>query len=423
MLYVDDSYYESQYFELRYQQFDQHPVLSQCSNKRIAVCLQDVALWISLCLYIKSKGGSVFPMPVDTPINAARRRAQRSESHYLIFGNDESDLESIEVISEHGNDLEAVLVQTSSGTTGEPKFIERTWQSIDIEVEQYVKDFSDANGMTPVVACPVTHSYGLICGVLVAMQRGVDPVVIKNVNPKYIIRKLQDLENPILYSSPTLISTITMLVSKEHPIHAVMTSGTLMQKGWFDNVKSKVSTLYQQYGCSEAGCISIGQNIQSVSEIGRPLNHLRVSAGKGRDDASEIIVHKPGGEMIPTQDLGYFDAQGNLHFISRMDDMINVSGFNVYPAEVEEVVLELPGILDAVVFKRSHQFGNDQVCLQYVIDPTLVSEKALSEQSIREWCRGQLASHQIPMNIQQVESIPKLPNGKISRKKLAEATA
>ncbi|MCG8609512.1 MAG: AMP-binding protein [Pseudomonadales bacterium] len=422
MLYVDDNYYDSEYFELRYQQFDQHPILSQCKSKRFAVCLEDVALWIALSLYLKAKGGSVFPMPVDTPVDAARRRAQRSQCHYLLFGEGESDLDQIETITERGGDSEPVLVQTSSGTTGEPKFIERAWQSIDVEIAHYVEDFSEANAMTPVVACPVTHSYGLICGVLVALQRGVEPVVIKNSNPKYIIRKLTEVDAPILYSSPTLISTITMLVPAETPIHAVMTSGTLMQKAWFDTVKQKVTRLYQQYGCSEAGCIALGQDIQSVSDIGKPLSHLSVTAGQSCAEPAEIVVTKDDGQVIRTQDLGYFDQHGSLHFVARMDDMINVSGFNVYPAEVEEVVLELPQILDAVVFKRRHQFGNDQVCLNYVLDPTRADQN-ISEQDIREWCRRHLASHQIPMHIQRVDAVPKLPNGKISRKKLTDAMA
>lgn len=418
MLYVNDNYYTQNYFERCYRKFEQHPILGNCQGKRFTACLADPALWLALCLYTKSRGASVFPLPADTPWEAARRRAQKSRSHFLLFGgNIDEVLANIEVVTEREDDAEAVLVQMSSGTAGEPKFIERTWSSIDTEIENYVLHFEEAENMTPVVACPISHSYGLICGVLVALKRNIAPILVQNLNPKYIIRKLQEAKSPILYSSPALITTITMLIREDDPVHAIMTSGTLMQAAWFERVaKKKAVYLYQQYGCSETGCITLGGGVASVNDVGIPLPHLKVEAGT-RETPSEIIVTMPDGNRVATHDLGYVDGAGRLHFLSRIDDMINVAGLNVYPTEVEEVVLDLPSVRDAVVFKRNHGFSNDQVCLQYVSDTELQPEV------IREWCRHQLASYQVPINIAQVKQIDRLPNGKVSRKKLAGASA
>lgn len=418
MLYVDDSYFDQEYFDRCFALFEQHSIIGQCKGKRITVCLDDPAFWVALCLFLKNQGASVFPLPADTPIEAARRRARRSASHYLLFGKKgEAALASIEIMDGCGEESKAVLVQMSSGTTGEPKIIERSWISIDTEIKSYIQHFSSANEMTPIVACPVNHSYGLICGVLVALKRGVRPLIIRNLNPKYIIRKLREATKPILYSSPTLIATITMRVSEEKPIYAVMTSGTIMQKTWFENISKKVVHLYQQYGCSEAGCIALGEDISEANDLGKPLPHVDLIAGNSVKEPAEIVVSvnaENSRSTVHTRDLGYLDENGNLHFVSRLDDMINVAGFNVYPGEVEEVVLEIPQVTDAVVFKRRHSFGGDQVCLNYV------SAIALPEQQIREWCARRLASHQVPMNITHVDAIPKLPNGKVSRKALAE---
>lgn len=416
MFYVNDDVYDSAYIHSCFARFDQHPILSQCQNTRFTVCLQDAALWLALCLYLKQKGGSVFPLPVETPISAARRRASASKSHYLLFGKDLQDvLAGIETIDAEGKDDTAVLVQMSSGTTGEPKVIARSWKSIDAEINAYIDHFPEANTMTPVVAAPVSHSYGLICGVLVAFKRDVVPVVITNPNPKYILRKLQACYQPILYSSPTLITTVAMMLKSSDPIYAIMTSGTLMQRAWFEKVKSKTRYLYQQYGCSEAGCIALGKDIQSHDDIGTPLPHHQTTAGTQPQEPAEIVITNASDGEIRTKDLAYFDGDGRLRFVSRIDDMINVSGFNVYPAEVEEVILTLSEIKDVVVFKRTHNLGNDQVCLNFVADTPMTADK------IRQWCRQQLALHQVPMHIKQVEKIDKLPNGKINRKKLAEA--
>lgn len=415
MLYVDDTLFGADYFDSCFARFAKDPVLESCRGKCFTVRVSDPAFWIALCLYIKSEGGSVFPLSSDTPLTAARRRAELSNSQYLLFGEGADDvLETVEAIAAEHQALAAPsLIQMSSGTTGQPKCIARSWASIDTEIASYVKHFAVADAMTPVVACPVNHSYGLICGVLVALRRGLAPIVIKNLNPKYVLRKLREVNAPLLYSSPSLLAAITMLSKPEEPIHAVMTSGTLLPNKWFENMRSKVRHVHQQYGCSEAGCIALGQDITAANELGELLPHVEVSTGKSASDPKEIIARLPGGMVIETRDLGYM-TEGRLHFVSRLDDMINVAGLNVYPSEVEEVVLQIPGVRDAVVFKRGHSFGNDQVCLYFV------SETQLPHQAVREWCAQRLSAHQVPMSITQVPDIPKLPNGKVSRKALAQ---
>ena len=77
--------------------------------------------------------------------------------------------------------------------------------------------------------------------------------------------------------------------------------------------------------------------------------------------------------------------------------------------------MEMSGVSDAVVFKKSHAFGNDQVCLQFVADIEVPTE------DIRSWCARYLNKYQVPIQITQVEKIDRLPNGKVSRKALALA--
>ena len=417
MIHVDDQAFEQGYFESRFAEFAAHPVLSRCSGHRLAVCLKDTALWIALCLFIKENGGTVFPLPVDTPLEGARRRAERSGCEALIVSNNDALLEVVEIEPTAAcPDTPPGLIQTSSGTTGEPKFIERSWASIDTEIESYVRHVPEANEWSPIVACPVTHSYGLICGVLVALHRGVQPIIIRNLNPKFILRKLREAPAPILYSSPAMIATLAMFVKEDEPLWAVMTSGTVLQKATFEALGKKVRHLYQQYGCSEAGCLSLGSGLLAANDQGKPLPHNTVTAGVNAGSPADIVVTLPDGRTVETRDLGYFEG-GRLHFVSRLDEMINVAGFNVYPGEVEEVILTLPGIRDAVIFKKSRGFGGDQVCLQFV------SDEEISADAVREFCAGKLAAHQIPMNIARVETIPRLPNGKISRKALAMESA
>ena len=416
MIYLNDEHFDKNYFDQCYQQFNQHDVLGSCQGKRITVCISDAAVWIALCLYAREHGISIFPLPAGTPEEALRRRAKLSASHYQVMAESMEELLSeIEKISDHEDDAEPVLVQMSSGTTGEPKCIDRTWVSIDIELQNYIEHFTDLAGMTAVVACPVNHSYGLICGILASIKRGSEPVIITNFNPKYIINKVRETVSPILYSSPALITTITMMVKSDQPIHAIMTSGTLMQATWLEQAANKCEKLYQQYGCSEVGCIALGGDIKSIHDQGMPLPHLTVKSGSSPEALEEIVVTTETNTTVSTRDLGFLDDNNRLHFISRIDEMINVAGLNVYPAEVEEVVMDMPAVRDAVVFKKSQTFGNDQVCLQFVAEQYLASE------DIRSWCSQYLNKYQVPLQITQVEKIDRLPNGKVSRKALALA--
>tara|TARA_B110001454_G_scaffold22816_1_gene22407 strand:- start:9113 stop:10378 length:1266 start_codon:yes stop_codon:yes gene_type:complete len=421
MIYLNDEHYDKNYFEQCYQKFNQHDVLGNGQGKRITACISDAAVWIALCLYARDHGISVFPLPAGTPEEALRRRAQLSSSHYQVMAASMAELlTNIEKISDHEDDVEPVLVQMSSGTTGEPKCINRSWLSIDIELQNYIEHFTDLAEMTAVVACPVNHSYGLICGILASIKRGSEPVIITNFNPKYIIKKVRETTTPILYSSPALITTITMMVKADQPIHAIMTSGTLMQATWLEQAANKCEKLYQQYGCSEVGCISLGGDIKSIHDQGMVLPHLTVKSGSSAEEPQEIIVAIQASTTennirVSTRDLGFLDANNRLHFISRIDEMINVSGLNVYPAEVEKVVMDMPNVSDAVVFKKSHAFGNDQVCLQFI------AEQEIANEDIRSWCSKYLNKYQVPLQIAQVEKIERLPNGKVSRKALALA--
>jgi acyl-coenzyme A synthetase/AMP-(fatty) acid ligase len=413
MIYINDEYYDEEYFNFCYQKFGENDVLGNCQGKRITVCISDAALWIALCLYARDHGISIFPLPVGTPEEALRRRAKLSSSHYQVMaGSMEELLLEIEKISEHEDDEEPVLVQISSGTTGEPKCINRSWLSIDVELQNYIDHFTDLGEMTAVVACPVNHSYGLICGVLASIKRASRPVIITNLNPKYIIKKMRETTSPILYSSPALITTITMMVKPDQPINAIMTSGTLMQATWLEQATKKCRKLYQQYGCSEVGCIALGGDIKSIHDQGVPLPHLTVESGSSPEEPNEIVVTTESNDAVSTRDLGYFDDRNRLHFISRIDEMINVAGLNVYPAEVEKVVMDMPAVSDAVVFKKSHAFGNDQVCLQFI------AEQDIDGEDIRSWCSKYLNKYQVPIQITQVENINRLPNGKVSRKEL-----
>lgn len=171
--------------------------------------------------------------------------------------------------------------------------------------------------------------------------------------------------------------------------------------------------MFQQYGCSEAGCIAINPDVTAAGDMGFVLPHLLPQTGSNAQDTGEIVVTKDDGIAIHTRDLGYRRDDGMLVFVSRMDDMINVSGLNVYPRDVEDAVMAMAGVSDAVAFRIGDRFAGERVALLFSAD------EAIAPPAIREWCSQHLASHQLPMDIRQVDAIPRQANGKISRREVA----
>lgn len=393
------------------------PVLGKPETTRLAVCLKDAGHWLALCLRLKAIGGSVLPIHPGTPAAVARKLARDTGCTHLLLG-DQVSADALETLTDQPALPAATggeLIQLSSGTTGEPKAIRRPWAHIDRELAAYVGHFPEARDLTPVIACPVTHSYGLICGVLASIQRGLMPRVISNLNPRYILSILRSEPQHLLYGSPTLIGLLVHLLPESTTLHTVMLSGAPLPAPAMQRLQQSAQRLCQQYGCSEAGCVALTPALSDAGHLGAPLPHLTVQAGTP-DQPAEIVVHPdlPGATPVHTRDLGFLDNEGQLHFLARIDDTINVAGINVYPSDVEDVLLAYPGIREAVAYKQPDPYAGERVCVR------IVADSDIDTGDLRRWCQDKLSPHQMPTLIDQADSIPKLGNGKISRRLLAE---
>ncbi len=409
MIRIDDRLYDEAYFSTRSAELAAEIGLSAQDIGRYAVCFSETVDWLALFFAIRKAGASVLPIHPGTPYPAARKLAIGAGCDRLFYNSLTAEvLEPSDKLSPQGT-----LLQMSSGTTGAPKCVARSWAEIDAEIESYVGTFREPEDMTPVIACPATHSYGLICGILVALKRGQTPVIVNTANPKYLLKVLRETERPLLYSSPAILHTLARLMPAGEQIHATMTSGTLLPDPWFADIRAKSRFMFQQYGCSESGCIAINPDVTSAGDMGFVLPHLIAATGNSSEDTGEIVVSNGDGAPIHTRDLGYRRADGMLVFVSRLDDMINVSGLNVYPKDVEDVVMAMPAVTDAVAFRKADRFAGERVALLFS------AEAPVAPRAVREWCSRHLASHQLPMEILQIDTVPRQANGKISRRDVA----
>jgi long-chain acyl-CoA synthetase len=140
----------------------------------------------------------------------------------------------------------------------------------------------------------------------------------------------------------------------------------------------------------------------------------QVMAGYWQRPDETAKVMTPDG-FFKTGDIGVADARGYYRIVDRTKDMVLVSGFNVYPNEVEDVVARLDGVLECAVVGMPDEKTGEAVKLVIVR-----KNPALTEQQVREYCRANLTGYKRPKFIEFRTDLPKTPVGKILRRELRD---
>lgn len=203
-------------------------------------------------------------------------------------------------------------------------------------------------------------------------------------------------------------------------------------------------SLSQGYGLTEASPVvttTVGTGRNEPGSVGRPLPgvELRLVDESGADvldgDPGEIWVRGPnvfggyfedlgasaevltGDGWLRTGDVGVIGAGGDLYVVDRRKDLVIVSGFNVYPAEVEQVARRVPGVADAVVVGRPDPVTGEAVELFVVAE---ASGPGVTEDQLRQACSASLARYKCPSVVHFVEELPHGLAGKALRRVLRE---
>ncbi|MEK3883842.1 AMP-binding protein [Paenibacillus sp. PL2-23] len=384
----------------------------------IAVVMPDAAELIALVLYLREAGASVLLLHGETPRETAMALGRKAGCRGLVF---HSAVEGYCPLPASGQEQayatggEASLCLFSSGTSGQPKLISRSWRSVGDEVAAYNEAIGLGEEVTPIVISPVSHAYGLIAGALSAMERGAIPHIAAYTNPKLTLALLRDTPKHILYGVPLTLHVLASL-APGFRFHQLMSSGAPLPQGLLNSLALTADRVLQQYGCSEAGCISINRDVRASGDMGAPLRHISIAeAGSGPDAPAEIVI-KAGESFIRTGDLGYA-VGGELKLLARVDDVINVAGLKVFPAEVEDVISELEGIRECVVYRGKHPIMGEIVCGMVAADGGVTPDE------VRSWCLSKLPPYKVPAKVVCVERLPRTATGKISRRLLEEANS
>jgi long-chain acyl-CoA synthetase len=368
-----------------------------------------------------------------------------------IAGVDVPELPRVQIDAE--NDV--AVLQYTGGTTGTPKGAMLTHYNIFANVIQstmlHVPTLSRGTERYLLVI-PFFHIYGFTVGLMAGTWLGAMQILIPKYDVDQLLNAVRDHRPTYFPAVPTLfISLLNHPKIREYGIDRIraFNSGSaplpidVLEQ--FENLTGGM--LSEGYGLSEASPVthnSPSLAIRKPGTIGIPLpdtdmkivdlerGETEVPLGvegemciagpqimKGywnRPDetASTLRKDKDGRVWLYTGDVATMDADGFSTIVQRKKDMVIVSGFNVYPTEVESVLFTHPAVLEAAVIGIPDSYRGE------VVKAFVVLKGNCSEEDLREHCAKNLAEFKRPAKIEIRESLPKSAVGKILRRVLRE---
>ena len=335
----------------------------------------------------------------------------------------------------------------TSGTTGRSKGV---WvDPLDDEAAARLSDaFRTLWGLGPdevhLVCSPLAHSAPhrfsmrtLEAGGTVALQPRFDA--------ESTLAGIELLGVTSTFMVPTHLERIVSLGQKKLRAHDLSSMRTLAHAGAPIRVGTKKKIIeafpdgcvWEFYGSTEgqATRISSGEWMRKVGSVGTALPGASISIrGEEGDrltarEIGQVWVEDPAAERFEywgdeektraawrgtaftVGDLGYLDEDGYLFLTGRKHDTIITGGVNVYPQEVEAVLLDHPSVAEAVVFGIGHDEWGQEVRARVVAAPNM----PLDGDRLRDWARGRLAGFKCPRHIEVVDELERTATGKIKR--------
>ncbi len=350
---------------------------------------------------------------------------------------------------------DVAVLQYTGGTTGVSKGAVLLNRNITANVLQseiwnrpVMGQIPEQEQPTGVCALPLYHIFAFTVGMMLSMRMGGKLILIPN--PRDIPAVLKELRKHRIHSFPAVNTLFNGLAN--HPdFKTVDWSHLKVSVGGGTAVQSSVAKLWMEktgcpicegYGLSETSP-SATCNIVTAKEhtgtIGVPLPNTYLKLLD--DDGNEVPMGQPGEIAIKgpqvmagywqrpdetakvmtadsyfkTGDVGLMDERGFFKIVDRKKDMILVSGFNVFPTELEDVLTQMPGIMECACVGVPDAKSGEAVKLVIVKkDPTL------TEAQVRTYCRDNLTAYKQPKVIEFRDDLPKTPVGKILRRELRE---
>jgi long-chain acyl-CoA synthetase len=418
--------------------------LAATAVKHVVLCAMGDLLGLvkgSVVNYVVRKVKKIVPpfsLPTALPFNQAVARGRK-----LVFARPVIRPDDVAVL------------QYTGGTTGVSKgavLLHRNVLANALQCEAWYAPVMARvpAGQQPVGVCalPLYHIFAFTVGMMLSLRTGAKLVLIPN--PRDIPAVLKELSKHTVHVFPAVNTLFNALAT--HPdfgtvdwssLKVSVGGGTAVQsavaKLWFDKTGCPIC---EGYGLSETSPTVTCNPVTSTEYTGTigvplPSTDLRLLNDEGQDVAAgqpgEIAIKGPqvmagywqrpdetakvmtADGYFKTGDIGVVDARGFFKIVDRKKDMILVSGFNVYPTELEDVVGNMSGVQECACVGMADAKSGESVKLVIVR-----KDPALTEADVRAYCREALTGYKQPKVVEFRTELPKTPVGKVLRRELRD---
>lgn len=341
-------------------------------------------------------------------------------------------------------DTPAVYMFTS-GTAGSPKAAVLTHCNLATNIEQVDEVESITKSDVFYGVLPLFHIFGLNVVVGCALSMGASVVLVQRFDPATAAETIVERGVTVVPGAPSMWAAFAQM--PELPADAfagvrmALSGAAKLPEAIADHLHRRFGLkVYEGYGLTEAAPVvttSVGDDWIPGS-IGKPLPGINVRLVD--EEGDDVLVGDPGEVWVSglnvfagylndaeatsraltsdgwlrTGDIGVVDEDGRLFLVDRAKDLIIVSGFNVFPAEVESVIAQHPHVREVAVVGTPHPHTGETV-RAYVVTR---DGAHLDEDALVDFCRSRLARYKCPTKVLFVDQIPKNVSGKVLRHSL-----
>jgi len=383
-------------------------------------------------------------------IGQEKYRGMYNTAEILLLGENTDDDEFLRLrksVTCH----DVVNMQYTSGTTGFPKGVMLTHYNIANDgflTGEHMK-FTQEDKLC--VCVPLFHCFGVVLATMNCLTHGCTEVVVERFDPLVTLASVHKERCTALYGVPTMF-----IAELNHPMFDMfdlsclrtgIMAGSLCPIELMRKVEEKMYLhVTSVYGLTESSpgmsqtriddpdevrYTTVGRDYEFVDvKVLDPETNKEVPVGvqgemcckgfnvmKGyykNPEATAEVIDENG--YLHSGDLGVKDENGNYRITGRIKDMIIRGGENIYPREIEEFLYHLPGVRDVQVAGVPSKKYGEEVGAFIILD----EGAKLTEEEVRDWCRGKIARYKIPKYVFFVKEYPLTGSGKIQKFKLRE---
>ena len=339
----------------------------------------------------------------------------------------------------------------TSGTTGRPKGAIITHRNLLWNLFNTILGREDKTGERALIVGPLYHTAALNNHFTVQIALGGTSIIVRKFEPESLLRTIEKERATIISGAPTLYNLLM-----QHPNAGKYDTGSITKctagseklpfeaKKRFLEFFPNIKGVYDVYGCTEASpsitILNAEDSLRKDGSVGKALPFLDarivdeddrtlppgevgelicrgpnvMTRYHGNPEATRQVIRKG---WLYTGDLAKMDEEGFFYIVDRKKDMIVSGGENIYPREIEEVLLKHPAIVDVVVVGIPDPNWGESV-KAFV---ALKEGQMIDEQEVIDFCKRYLAGYKKPKVVAFVPSIPRNPSGKALKRLLKES--